>query len=139
MAARREGGCLRLAEIAAFCRRSLAERAADLKIVEGVGGLMSPIAEDATGLELMTALALPVVLVGGSYLGAISHTLTALEVARSCGLAVRAVVVSQSGDADAPDFAETTTDIARFAVGARVVAAPRGGRSDWPNALLTAL
>lgn len=136
MAARREGRSLRLAEVAGSCRGRLAASAADLIIVEGVGGLMSPIADDATGLELMTALGLPVVLVGGSYLGAISHTLTALEVARGRGLAVQAVVVSQSADPDAPDFAETVADIARFAADAPVVAAPRSGPSDWPNTVL---
>ena len=68
--------------IVRFYRAQLAANPADLAIVEGVGGLMSPIAEDVTGLELMVALGLPVVLVGGSYLGAISHTLTALEVRR---------------------------------------------------------
>jgi dethiobiotin synthetase len=138
MAARREGRSLRLAEIAGFCRDRLAATAADLTVVEGVGGLMSPIADDATGLELMTALRLPTILVGGSYLGAISHTLTALQTARAHGLAVTAVVVSQSREPDAPDFAETVADVARFATGARVVAAPLGAASDWPKALLAA-
>ena len=137
MAARRESRSLALAEIAGFCRGRLAGAAADLTLVEGVGGLMSPIADDATGLELMTALGLPAVLVGGSYLGAISHTLTALETARGSGLAVKAVVVSQSGEPDAPDFAETVADVRRYAGGVPVIAAPRDELDGWPQALLS--
>jgi dethiobiotin synthetase len=140
MAARREGRSLALAEIAAFCRRRLTDVTADLALVEGVGGLMSPIADDATGLELMTALGLPAVLVGGSYLGAISHTLTALDTARRRGLAVQAVVVSQSPEPDAPDFAETVADVRRFAGGVPVIAAPRAGAAQaWARAILALL
>jgi dethiobiotin synthetase len=79
MAARLEQRDLRLSAIADFCAARAAASRADLLVVEGVGGLMSPIAEGATGLQLMSALHYPVVLVGGSYLGSISHTLTALR------------------------------------------------------------
>lgn len=126
MAARREGHALVLAGIAEFCRRGLADAGDRLTVVEGVGGLMSPLAEDATGLDLMTALGLPTILVGGSYLGGISHTLTALEVARAAGLEVRAVVISESGDPEAPDLAETAADVRRFGGGAPVIVAARG-------------
>jgi len=140
MAARREGHRLSLAEIAAFCCARLAGAAEGLTLVEGVGGLMSPIADDATGLDLMVALGLPAVLVGGSYLGGISHTLTALETARVRGLAVRAVVVSESPGPSLPDFAETLADVRRFAGGVPVVGAPRDGAAgDWAEALLVCL
>lgn len=135
MAARREGRRLNLAEVAAWCRDRLHD--ADLTLLEGVGGLMSPIADDATGLELMTALGLPAILIGGSYLGAISHTLTALETARGAGLDIRAVVVSESGDPAAPDLAETAANVARFGSGVAVFTAPRHvGPRSYTTALL---
>ncbi|HEY0649744.1 dethiobiotin synthase [Phenylobacterium sp.] len=138
MAARREGRSLGLAEIAVWCRARL--DGADLTIVEGVGGLMSPIADDATGLELMTALGLPVVLVGGSYLGAISHTLTALETARGRGLAVCAVVISQSSGSDVPDLAETIADVRRHSGWVPVIGAPRDAEAGgWSATLLAGL
>ncbi|WP_293681343.1 dethiobiotin synthase [uncultured Phenylobacterium sp.] len=139
MAARREGRTLMLGEVAAFCRARLAATNADLVLVEGVGGLMSPIAEDATGLQLMTALGLPALLVGGSYLGGISHTLTALEAARAHGVTVAVVVISQSGDAEAPDFGDTLADVRRFAGGLPVIAAPRGAQVGWPQSALALL
>lgn len=128
MAARREGVRLELATLTARAGQWLQATAGeDLRVVEGVGGLMSPVAEDATGLDLMAALGLPAVLVGGAYLGAISHTLTALEVLRARALPVVAVVVSQGGGADAPDFGETVEAVRAFAGPTPVVAAPRGG------------
>jgi dethiobiotin synthetase len=138
MAARREGVRLELAPVVAFCRAGLAATRADLRLVEGVGGLMSPIAEAATGLDVMLALGLPTVLVGGSYLGAISHTLTALEVLRARGLPVATVVVSESADPDAPDFADTVAAVRAFAGAAPVIAAPRGPPETWRRAALVA-
>lgn len=135
MAARLEGVDLRLEVLERFCREGLAASTADLTLVEGVGGVMSPIAEDATGLDLMIALGLPSVLVGGSYLGGVSHTLTAIETLRARGLAIEAVVVSQDGSPDAPDFDQTVESVARFAGGLRVIAARRGNEA-WARALL---
>ena len=135
MAARLQGYDLRLGQLTDFCRAGLAASAADLTLVEGVGGVMSPISEDATGLDLMRALALPTVLVGGSYLGAISHTLTAIETLRARGLAIKAVVVSQSSDPDAPDFVQTVESVAAFAGDLKVIAAARGDQ-DWAAQLV---
>jgi len=47
-------------------------------------------------LDLMAALAYPVILVTGSYLGAISHTLTAICALKSRDIRIQAVVVSES-------------------------------------------
>ncbi|WP_312165892.1 dethiobiotin synthase [Phenylobacterium sp.] len=135
MAARLEGVDLRLAQLTRFCQAGLAASAADLTLVEGAGGVMSPMAEDGTGLDLMLALGLPGVLVGGSYLGAISHTLTAVETLRARGLAIEAVVVSQSADPQAPDFAQTVESVAAFAGGVKVIAAARGEQA-WASELV---
>jgi dethiobiotin synthetase len=135
MAARLEGVNLKIARLVEFCQAGLAASHADLMLVEGAGGVMSPMAEDGTCLDLMVALAVPAVLVGGSYLGSISHTLTALETLRGRGLAVEAVIVSQSADPGAPDFAQTVESVARFAGDVRVVAAARD-ESGWAAGLV---
>jgi dethiobiotin synthetase len=137
-AARLEGRSLPLAPIVAFCRAGLAQTGADLLLVEGVGGLMSPIAEGATGLDLMLELGLPSMLVSGGYLGAISHTLTAVEVLRSRGAAPVAVVVSESGDPGAPDFGETVEVLASFMPDIPVIAAGRSTQR-WGDDLLAAI
>lgn len=135
MAARLEGRELLGRELAEFCQAGLAASDAELMLVEGAGGVMSPMAEDATCLDLMLALGLPCVLVGGSYLGAISHTLTAIETLRGRGISIEAVVISQSGDPEAPDFAQSVESVARFAGGVTVIAAARGDEA-WAKGLV---
>lgn len=135
MAARLEGRDLRLQTLTDLCQKALAAGSPDLMLIEGAGGVMSPLSEDATNLDLMAALGLPVVLVGGSYLGAISHTLTAARVIQGARLALAAVVISQDASPQAPDFTETIGDVARFLPGVRVVPAPRDGQ-DWAGALI---
>ena len=135
MAARLEGRELLGRELADFCQAGLAASDAELMLVEGAGGVMSPMAEDATCLDLMLALGLPSVVVGGTYLGAISHTLTAIETLRGRGIAIEAVVISQSGEPDAPDFAQSVESVARFAGGPPVIAAARGDET-WAAALV---
>ncbi|MBE7248119.1 MAG: dethiobiotin synthase [Actinomycetospora chiangmaiensis] len=100
-AAAREGRRLTLGEIVGWCREQIASTD-DPVIIEGVGGLMSPITDEATGLDWIEALGIPVILVSGSYLGAISHALTAAEVLRLRGLTLRAVAVSESEGAPTP-------------------------------------
>lgn len=128
MAARREGRSLDLDDVIAFCRRALAEAEAETwTVIEGVGGVMAPVDDRKTVLDWMAALDSRVVLVTGSYVGAISHTLTALAVLRARGLDPAAVVVSESGTADEPPLTETLDALARLAPGAAMVGLPRGG------------
>jgi dethiobiotin synthetase len=63
-------------------------------IVEGVGGLLSPLAEDFTVCDLAAALALPVLIAARPGLGTINHTLLTIRVARAAGLDVRSVVLT---------------------------------------------
>lgn len=137
LAARREGVRLEMADILDRCRTWLAESPAQLKLLEGAGGLMSPIAEDGTALDLPERLALPSILVGGAYLGAVSHMLTALEVMRTRRLPVLALVVSQDADARAPDFAETVELVRKFVGMLPVVSVRRGDERPWAEALLS--
>ncbi len=67
-----------------------------LTLIEGVGGVMVPLTDTTTTLDWMVALGLPIILVTGSYLGSISHSLTALHVLRARGLMVKALVMSES-------------------------------------------
>ncbi len=130
MAAALEGRGLPMDEVIAFCRDRIANATADLMAVEGVGGLMSPIADGATSLDLLEAVQGIRVLVGGGYLGAVSHTLTALEVMTARGVAPTCIVVSESADPEAPSFAGTIALLAQHAPTVPVIGAPRAD-SDW--------
>jgi dethiobiotin synthetase len=63
-------------------------------IVEGVGGLLVPLAEDYSVCDLAADLALPVLVAARAGLGTINHTLLTLRAARAAGLEVRAVVLT---------------------------------------------
>lgn len=67
---------------------------AEIVVVEGVGGLLVPLAEGYTVRDLALELELPLVLAARSGLGTINHTLLTLEAARSAALEVRAVVMT---------------------------------------------
>ena len=122
MAAAREGQILDFDAIAAWCAR-VAGGPEDLILIEGVGGAMVPLDETRTVRDLIGALNLPLVLVTGSYLGTISHTLTTLEALR--GSVVASIVISESTDSPVP-VAETAAAIGRF-TGAPIAVMPRLG------------
>jgi dethiobiotin synthetase len=63
-------------------------------IVEGVGGLLTPLADRFSVRELAAALALPVLIAARPSLGTINHTLLTLEAARAASLDVRAIVLT---------------------------------------------
>jgi dethiobiotin synthetase len=97
LAARWEGRSVSFEEIVQFCREHRAQPGS-IRLVEGAGGVMSPIASNGTCAHVIVRLAEPVVLVTGTYLGAISHTLTALGACFVMEVPVRGIVVSESVD-----------------------------------------
>ncbi|MCJ2038084.1 dethiobiotin synthase [Methylobacterium sp. J-059] len=112
-AAALEGQAPVLEDIVTWCLERM-EAATGTLIVEGVGGLMSPVTREATGLGWLWSLACPAILVSGSYLGAISHALTAYETCRAADIPVLAIVVNESTGAPTPP--ETVAEaIARHA------------------------
>lgn len=70
------------------------EARAEALIVEGIGGILVPLASGWDVRRLASELDWPVVVVAGAGLGTINHTLMTLEAARSGGLDVRAVVLT---------------------------------------------
>lgn len=130
-AARAEGQTLDLGDLTARCLAAITPD--HLVLIEGAGGIMSPLAEGATNLDLADNLRAPVLLVTGSYLGAVSHTLTALAVIRARGLDVAAVVVSESEAG--PPLMEITGALATFEPDLPVTIAPRAAQWDASNLL----
>jgi dethiobiotin synthetase len=66
----------------------------DVYVVEGVGGLLTPLADDLTVRDLAAALELPMLIAARPGLGTINHTLLTLEAARAADLDVCAVVLT---------------------------------------------
>ncbi len=123
MAAQREGRAIAFPEVVEFCRRSMAGRRG-LLLIEGIGGIMVPLDEHRTVLDWMSVLRIPIILVAGSYVGTMSHTLTSLEVLVRRNLNVAAVVVSES-EASAASLEDTVATVQRFANSIDVVGISR--------------
>lgn len=112
-AARKEDRRIDVDEVVAFCQSAIEQRQ-DILLIEGIGGIMVPLDEQRTILDVMMALQLPLIVVTGSYLGTISHTLTALDAVFRRDLAVLAVIVNETPGSAVP-LEETVAAIARFA------------------------
>jgi dethiobiotin synthetase len=111
LAAALEQRTLDVQQLIALCRA--AEDADATLLIEGVGGVMVPLTDEFTVLDWMAALGHALILVTGSYLGTLSHTLTAVEVVRSRGLSIAGLVVCAS-DTDAAALADTVNILTRF-------------------------
>jgi dethiobiotin synthetase len=121
MAAALERRAIPFDDVVDFCR---AASGADVTLIEGIGGVMVPLDRDHTVLDWIAALAAPVVVVAGSYLGTLSHTLSAAAVLRQRNCTLAAVVVSESAQQPVPS-AETAKVLARFLAPAVVAVLPR--------------
>lgn len=67
----------------------------DCMIVEGAGGVMVPLDEKHTMLDLIIAMGLPVVIVARASLGTINHTLLSINVLGHAGVRVAGVVINR--------------------------------------------
>jgi dethiobiotin synthetase len=122
MAAVREGRTVPFDTLVAHCRA--AARRGDVTLIEGIGGVMVPLDNEHTVLDWIAALEVPTLLVVGSYLGTLSHSLTAVAALRERGVTVAGLVVSESEDQPVP-AAETAATLARFVAPVAVVVLPR--------------
>jgi dethiobiotin synthetase len=128
IAARLEGQILVLDDMVIDAVARAAELRDGLLLVEGAGGVMSPLTDHETNLDMIAALGAPVLLVAGSSLGTISHVLTALVALRAARARVAAVVISES--LDAPDLTQTAQALTPFLAGAPLFLAPRSESWD---------
>jgi dethiobiotin synthetase len=84
----------------------------DIVLVEGAGGLMSPLSDEDYNVDLARGLGLPLVIVAANELGVINATLQTLITARAKapGLPIAGVVLNQAqrreGDESLPSNAE---------------------------------
>jgi dethiobiotin synthetase len=124
IAAEREGRSVSLSGVQSFCARTLVA-AEGVCLIEGAGGVMSPLGRGFTNLDLIAALDTRIVLVAGTYLGTISHTLTACEALAARGREPWATVLSQSLDAPLSP-GETANALGRFS-DAPIYLMPRNG------------
>jgi dethiobiotin synthetase len=143
VAARRLGLRLTAAEVEDALDSALAwwRDRAEVLVVEGIGGLLTPVAEETTVADLAIRFDYPLVVVARRGLGTLNHTLLTIEAARGRGLRIAGLVLSSptpAGDAGASIAEETGADeLARRLPGIAVLAeVPFRFDADAPEAFL---
>ena len=91
LASSNSGKKLMLEDLVVACKRDVDD---SFVLVEGAGGLYSPIAEAALNVDLAVELQLPLLIVIRDELGAISQALLTLEAAKKNNLTVAGVILN---------------------------------------------
>lgn len=141
LAARRAGRPIDLPPLVAAARA--AARIYDPLIVEGAGGVLVPINEHESMLDLMRGIGFPVLVAARPGLGTINHTLLTLDRLAGAGLAATGVVFVESEPAARDyiemDNRETLTSWGRVPILGVLPYCPHGpDQLPAPESLLTA-
>lgn len=123
LAAAKEGKRIDFAALVAWCRGEI-DRNEGLLLIEGIGGAMVPLGATHTVRDWIAALGIPALLVAGTHLGALSHTLTALAALREVGV-VPAAVVTNASAGSAVSLDDTRTALAPHLGGVPLFATER--------------
>ena len=110
-AAALEGRTLNLDQLVTACRSGVG--ADDFLLVEGAGGLLSPLAAGTTNADLAAALRLPVLVVAADRLGVINHALLTVEALQHRALPLVGVVLNQTGPVTDP-LMDNAADLAHW-------------------------
>jgi dethiobiotin synthetase len=121
MAAKREDRSLALEEIVAFSRPPTG---VDLNLIEGIGGVMAPIGGPHSVVDWIQALDTAVLLVVGSYLGSLSHSLTAVDALSRRDRRPVAIAISESPVQPVP-AEESAASLERYLGDLPIVVLPR--------------
>jgi len=112
MAAQTEKVDLDFESVVAHGRRAIEEKD-EIVFIEGVGGVMVPVDARHTVLDWIEKLGIQAILVTGSYLGTLSHTLTALSVLEQRKVPIFAIIVNESDDSPVP-LSATLGELSRW-------------------------
>lgn len=96
LAARQESKEIDFLQVVNFCKEKIseAEKLNQFLFIEAAGGVMTPITDDKTFLDLIVELQLSVLLVSANYLGSISHSLCAVEALKNKGILPEMILVN---------------------------------------------
>ncbi len=115
MAAKKEGNPIDEAKLILHCQQQInnAQRDDKIHLIEGVGGVMAPLTQQMTCLSWLKQLKCPCILVTGSYLGTISHTLTALATLQNQDIRVLCIIVNETPQSTV-SLDETTEELGQW-------------------------
>jgi len=107
----------------------------DAVIVEGAGGLMTPLTDQSLILDLAAKMELPLLVVARAGLGTLNHTILTIQTARGRGLDVAGIIVNKFPAQ--PDKASITnlSELKRLTDVSVLYKMPefKSGADGWPN------
>ena len=119
-AAEMENRSIELDDIISFIKDNESKDENFINLVEGCGGLFSPIAKNKLTSDLATELELPIILIVKNVLGCINHTLLSIEAIKNLGLEVKFIIlndINKEIPLDNFDELSNFTDIPIFRLG----------------------
>jgi dethiobiotin synthetase len=122
IAAQRENRTLDFGSLLAFSCTAIASAKGRL-LIEGIGGVMVPLDDRHTVLDWIRAMNIPVVVVTGSYLGSLSHTLTSIDCLQRREIEIKTIVVNETPGSTVP-VADTIATLQRFSAPIQIVDLP---------------
>jgi len=96
-------------------------------VIEGVGGLLVPLNEKNTAIDLLGQLECEILLVSKNYLGSINHTLLSIEALKARELPLRGIIFNAAPN---PESEEIIVKVGGVPVVARIPEAERVTR-EW--------
>ena len=115
IAAALEGKKIDFDKVIEFClaKISAARKADQYLFIEGAGGIMTPVSDDKTYLDLAKKLNIPLILVMGNYLGTISHSLTAIKAIEAEDVEIDRIILNIRKN-DVLDFKQNLQTLKNF-------------------------
>ena len=108
IAAKKENKKISYQRVKSWCLKRINSSLSKFILFEGAGGLMVPIEKQKTFIDLFQHINIPVILVVGSYLGTISHTLSALDNLHKRDIKIINVVINEGKNSNKKAFKENT-------------------------------
>ena len=99
-----------------FCQEKIAFAKTNnqLLFIEAAGGVMTPINDEKTFLDLAADLKIPTLLVSANYLGSISHTLCAVTALKSRNVVIEKIIINEDLPTQLPPSLSPNQTIENF-------------------------
>lgn len=83
-------------------------------IIELAGGIMVPLNDQETNLDLIKKLNIPVILISKNYLGSINHTLLSVEILKLNNIPIKGIIFNGEQNKSSEDFILDYTKLAHL-------------------------
>ena len=106
LAAKHEKQKISYQSIKKWCLKKKQSSKSSFILYEGAGGIMVPIEKHKTFIDLFKDISFPVILVVGSYLGTISHTLSAIDNLNKRNIKIINIILNEGIKSNKKSFLE---------------------------------